>query len=317
MYFIIEKKIKENPNIISKSLNLSTQNFSNSKEDLYNTKDINNIQNYEKTNVNFEILNQRILKTPLLVNKINLIESNPSINKKEKLKHNLKKNQIKNKCFNILYQSNSELNNSPDLNNKNFLMNFLYFINHISFPLKYYDINQSFLINISSEEKEYKFIKAFISNFNVKNFTLEKWYCHEYYNQVFNHYSSIEFLFENNLLLFYSYYNEIIDNFFHDIYQIKECFLMIEENPNNLINQNSDNKIVMYALIQKKFFENNNIDSIVYNKNDDKFYFKNPFDWIGHSDSIDSFKNSNFIISKKNNPNNILVPIYIINISNF
>ena len=96
-------------------------------------------------------------------------------------------------------------------------MNFLYFINHISFPLKYYDINQSFLINISSEEKEYKFIKAFISNFNIKNFTLEKWYCHEYYNQVFNNYSSIEFLFENNLLLFYSYYNEIIDNFFHDI----------------------------------------------------------------------------------------------------
>ena len=317
MYFIIEKKIKENPNIISKSLNLSSQNFSNSKEDLYNIKDINNIHNYEKTNVNYEFLNQRILKTPLLVNKINLIESNPSINKKEKLKHNFKKNQIKNKCFNILYQSNSELNNSPDLNNKNFLMNFLYFINHISFPLKYYDINQSFLINISSEEKEYKFIKAFISNFNIKNFTLEKWYCHEYYNQVFNNYSSIEFLFENNLLLFYSYYNEIIDNFFHDIYQIKECFLMIEENPNNLINQNSDYKIVMYAFIQKKFFENNNIDSIVYNKNDDKFYFKNPFDWIGHSDSIDSFKNSNFFISKKNNPNNILVPIYIINISNF
>ena len=80
---------------------------------------------------------------------------------------------------------------------------------------------------------------------------------------------------------------------------------MIEENPNNLINQNSDNKIVMYALIQKKFFENNNIDNIVYNKNDDKFYFKNPFDWIGYSDSIDSFKNSNFFISKKNNPNNI------------
>jgi hypothetical protein len=92
---------------------------------------------------------------------------------------------------------------------------------------------------------------------------------------------------------------------------------MIEENPNNLINQNSDYKIVMYSFIQKKFFENNNIDSIVYNKNDDKFYFQNPFDWIGHSDSIDSFKNSNFFISKKNNPNNILVPIYIINISNF
>ena len=92
---------------------------------------------------------------------------------------------------------------------------------------------------------------------------------------------------------------------------------MIEENPNNLINQNIDYKIVMYAFIQKNFFENNNIDSIVYNKNDDKFYFKNPFDWIGYSDSIDSFKNSNFFISKKNNPNNILVPIYIINISNF
>ena len=93
---------------------------------------------------------------------------------------------------------------------------------------------------------------------------------------------------------------------------------MIEENPNNLINKDSkNNKIVMYALVQKKNFENNVIDNIVYNQNDDKFYFKNPFDWIGYSDSIDSFKNSNFFISKKNNPNNILVPIYIINISNF
>jgi hypothetical protein len=90
---------------------------------------------------------------------------------------------------------------------------------------------------------------------------------------------------------------------------------LIEENPNNLINKNSnENKIVMYALVQKKNNENTVIDNIVYNQNDDKFYFKNPFDWIGTSDSID-IQNQSFIFGKNNN-SNILVPIYIINILN-
>ena len=324
MFFIIEKKLKENPNIMSKSLNFSSQNFGNinnneSNENSRNKFKKNFVQNIEieTINLNFDILNQRILKTPLLNKKYFNENKLPKNNQKEKESQKMNNiNQNKAKCFNFLYQSNSELSNSPDLNNKNFLMNFLYFINHISFPLKYYDINQSFLINISQEEKEFKFIKAFISNFNIINFTLEKWYCHEYYHQVFSNYSSIEFLFENNLLLFYSYYNEIIDNFFNDIYQIKECFLMIEENPNNLINKNSsENKIVMYALVQKKNNENTVIDNIVYNQNDDKFYFKNPFDWIGNSDSIDNYQNPNFIFGKNNN-SNILVPIYIINILN-
>ena len=328
MFFIIEKKLKENPNILSKSLHFSSQNFNNlhngNENDMnkLNTiiKDIDNTnynynQDYDKLNINYDILNQRILKTPLLTNQKNFSDNSSNHNKEITIQNLKPMNQNKNKCFNFLYQSNSELNNSPDLNNKNFLMNFLYFINHISFPLKYYDINQSFLITITEEEKEYKFLKAFINNFNIKNFTLEKWYCHEYYHQVFSNYFSIEFLFENNLLLFYSYYNEIIDNFFNDIYQIKECFLMIEENPNNLINKNSEsNKIVMYALVQKKNLENNVIDNIVYNKNDDKFYFKNPFDWIGNSDSIEQV-NKNFVFGKNNN-SNILVPIYVINILN-
>ena len=94
-------------------------------------KDIDNTnynynQDYDKLNINYDILNQRILKTPLLTNQKNFSDNNSNHNK-EITKQNLKPmNQNKNKCFNFLYQSNSELNNSPDLNNKNFLMNFLY-----------------------------------------------------------------------------------------------------------------------------------------------------------------------------------------------
>ena len=121
----------------------------------------------------------------------------------------------------------------------------------------------------------------------------------------------------------YSYYNEIVDNFFNDIYQIKEEFLMIEENPCNLIDKKLNiNKIVMYTLIQKKCFNNINfnnenelIDNIVYNQNDDKFYFKNPFDWIGSLSNNYNTKNINNSNEKKSNIN-ILVPIYVIDIYN-
>ena len=76
-------------------------------------------------------------------------------------------------------------------------------------------------------------------------------------------------------------------------------------------------KIKQLCMLQykKKNNENTVIDNIVYNQNDDKFYFKNPFDWIGTSDSIDISQNQSFIFGKNNN-SNILVPIYIINILN-
>ena len=111
-------------------------------------------------------------------------------------------------------------------------------------------------------------------------------------------------------MFFYSYYNEIVDNFFNDIYQINECYLMIEENPSNLIMKNQkETKIVMYALVQKSSNDGSNsiIDNLVYNQQDDKFYFKNPFDWIGSS-----------TITKKSTTDdlNILIPIYIITFYN-
>ena len=343
MYLQIFKMLKENPNIISKSLQISqaiNNNIDNNNNNNNNDKlkiifqnnnnniniNTNSIQNNEiKNNNKYELLDNRILKTPLLtenhINNIKNIKINNDNNNFEDEEENILIN--KKKCFNFLYQSNSELQEKIDINNISFMMNFLYFINHVDFPIKYSEINQTFLISISNEEKEYKFIKSFISNFNITQFELNKWYCYEYYSQVFNNIDYAEFLFENKILFFYSYYNEIVDNFFNDIYQIKEEFLMIEENPCNLIDKKLNiNKIVMYTLIQKKCFDNINfnnnenelIDNIVYNQNDDKFYFKNPFDWIGSLSNNTKNINNN---SNENKSNiNILVPIYVIDIYN-
>ena len=351
MYLQIFKMLKENPNIISKSLqisqainnNIDNNNNNNDKLKIIFQNNNNNInintnngtiQNNDIKNKQYELLNNRILKTPLLTdNHINNIK-NIKLNNNNKLNNDDNNNNFeeeeennnilanKKKCFNFLYQSNSELQEKIDINNLSFMMNFLYFINHVDFPIKYSESNQTFLISISNEEKEYKFIKSFINNFNITKFELNKWYCYEYYSQVFNNIDYAEFLFENKILFFYSYYNEIVDNFFNDIYQIKEEFLMIEENPCNLIDKNlSVNKIVMYTLIQKKVFNNINsdendlIDNIVYNQNDDKFYFRNPFDWIGSLSSNFNSKNLNDLNEKKSNIN-ILVPIYVIDIYN-
>ena len=342
MYLQIFKMLKENPNIISKSLQISqaiNNNIDNNNNNNNNDKlkiifqnnnnniniNTNSIQNNNIKNNEYELLNNRILKTPLLTeNHINNIKNikinnNDNNNNFDDDEENILIN--KKKCFNFLYQSNSELQEKIDINNISFMMNFLYFINHVDFPIKYSEINQTFLISISNEEKEYKFIKSFISNFNITQFELNKWYCYEYYSQVFNNIDYAEFLFENKILFFYSYYNEIVDNFFNDIYQIKEEFLMIEENPCNLIDKKLNiNKIVMYTLIQKKCFmnfnnENELIDNIVYNQNDDKFYFKNPFDWIGSLSNNYNTKNINNSNEKKSNIN-ILVPIYVIDIYN-
>ena len=298
-------------------------NFNNDKNDkLNNNKYINN-HTYINNNKDYNILNTLKMKTPLLSshnNKNNEIgfneNSTNSINNEDN-------NQINKGCFNILFQSSSELNKLPDLKNELFLQNFIYFINHISFPIHFQETEQSFIISISQEEKEFKFIQAFMSNFKMINFELNKWYCHNYYKQIFENYESYEFLFEHSLYIFYSYYNEIIDNFFNDVFQIQDCYLMIEDNPLNLFDQNTDNntKIVMLALIQWKNDEENNknINNIVFNKNDNRYYFKNPFNWIGNN-STTNLKNKNNkkkeykkynLENRSNNELNILVPVYI------
>ena len=233
---------------------------------------------------NYTLLNTLLIKSPLLTQD----EEN------EDLAPSRSHRKIGPKCFNILYQSSSELEVSPDLNNKLFLKDFLYFINHVSFFIKPQEASSSYIITIPPEEKEYKFIKSFLSNFSIENFGLQKWYCHEYYAQCLNEYETFDYLLEHNFLFFYSHYNEIIDNFINDVYHITDCFLLIEENPTTLITEETD-KIVMYILVR-----NGNgsspVDNIVYNQRDDKFYFHNPFDWI----------------NKENSTNNILIPIYII-----
>ena len=317
MYLQIKSELTLSPNL-SKSIHFSHNSIQLSTNKPKVNEEINhsimplkasNTPNEHKEintqKCNYDILNTFIMKSPMLVYERN----NEDIQYKEKqIKSPYQKsNSLQtSKCFNFLYQSSSELINTPDLNSKLFMKNFLYFINHVPFPMKYSEMNQSFIISISSYEKEYKFLNSFLLNYKIQNFNLEKWYCYEYYNQIFHNYSGADYLFENSFMFFYSYYNEIVDNFFNDIYHLNECYLLIEESPLSLISsKEKENKIVMYILVQKTLKDNNNslIENIVYNQKDDKFYFKNPFDWIGTSTPKKRNTNTNL---------NILVPIYII-----
>ena len=300
------------------------KNINNNKYLTNNTNINKNIITNTYTNKDYNILNTLKIKTPLLSTYNNINNKNYNENSTNTINSN-ESSQINKGCFNILFQSSSELNKLPDLKNELFLQNFIYFINHISFPIHFQETEQSFIIAISSQEKEFKFIQAFMSNFKIVNFELNKWYCHNYYRQIFENYESYEFLFEHSLYIFYSYYNEIIDNFFNDVFQIQDCYLMIEDNPLNLFDQNTNDntKIVMLALIKWKNDEENNnknINNIVFNKNDNRYYFKNPFNWIGNNPNNVRIKNNNNknkdfkkenIIHKNKNEFNILVPVYI------
>ena len=306
-------KLKKNKeysknNEISKN-NENSKNNSYKKNNGFKNNFIYNANDYKNKNKDYQILNTLKMKTPLLSSNNNDNQEKESFN--DSKKNSEEENALNKGCFNILFQSCSELSKMPDLQNQLFLQNFIYFINHISFPIHFNEAEQSFVISISSQEKEYKFIQAFMNNFKMLNFELSKWYCHNYYKQIFEDFESYEFLFEHSLLIFYSYYNEIIDNFFNDIYQIQDCYLMIEDNPLNLFepNTNQETRIVMLVLIQWKenLNENKQIENIVYNKNDNRYYFKNPFNWIGNYKN--EYKNSNKNLG--NNGFNILVPVYV------
>ena len=311
----------------AKSFDNNKKNVKNENIDNINDKFMNEHTYVNNNNINnnknYNILNTLKMKTPLLSNYNNSSNQEQNTNENTLNTNNSQEiNQMNKGCFNILFQSSSELNKLPDLKSELFLQNFIYFINHISFPIHFNETEQSFIISISSQEKEFKFIQAFMSNFKMVNFELNKWYCHNYYKQIFENYESYEFLFEHSLYIFYSYYNEIIDNFFNDVFQVQDCFLMIEDNPLNLFDQNTDNntKIVMLALIQWKNEENDNknINNIVFNKNDNRYYFKNPFNWIGNNYINIKNKNNNKNklnqkdnIYRNNNGFNILIPVYI------
>ena len=309
-YMNYQLKLKKNQEY-SKNNDISQTNDGNNKYKNNNIYNNNENNNFNK-NKDYQILNTLKIKTPFLsVYKTENIDKESNDN--NIIDNNNDDNKLNKGCFNILFQSFSELNKTPDLNNQLFLQNFIYFINHISFPIHFNEVEQSFMISISSLEKEYKFIQAFMNNFKMINFELNKWYCHNYYKQIFEDFESYEFLFEHSLLIFYSYYNEIIDNFFNDIHQVQDCYLMIEDNPLNLIEpkSNQDTPIVMLVLIQwkEKTDKNKQIENIVYNKNDNRYYFKNPFNWIGNYNNKNEFKFNS--INTGINGFNILVPVYI------
>ena len=113
------------------------------------------------------------MKTPLLSNYNN---NKDQINNENTLNTNNSQetNQMNKGCFNILFQSSSELNKLPDLKNELFVQNFIYFINHISFSIHFNETEQNYIIAISSQEKEFKFIQSFMRNFKIINFKLNK-----------------------------------------------------------------------------------------------------------------------------------------------
>ena len=326
LYYTISQALKKKPtSLISQSIHLSqwVKKKYLKKEDTKENYDngdkkfINFNKEYSKSNENkkdYKILNTLKMKTPLLSASNNY--KNDAVDKNENNNNEKEYNSLNKGCFNLLFKSFSELSRPPDLKNQLFLKNFLYFINHISFPIHFKEAEQSFVINIYPQEKEYKFMQSFMNNFKMINFELNKWYCHNYYRQIFEDFETYEFLFEHNILIFYSYYNEIIDNFFNDVYQIQDCYLMIEDNPLNLFepNMNGDTRIVLLVLIQWKDYndENKQIENIVFNKNDNRYYFKNPFNWIGKDGNKNEIRNNKIM-----NNYNILVPVYIFSNINF
>ena len=158
------------------------KNIKNENSDINSNKYLNNNHTYNRDinsntndnsnrNKNYKILNTLIMKTPLLSNYNNSNDKN--INENTLNTNNSQEtNQMNKGCFNILFQSSSELSKLPDLKNELFVQNFIYFINHISFPIHFNETEQSFIIAISSQEKEFKFIQAFMRNFKIINMIL-------------------------------------------------------------------------------------------------------------------------------------------------
>ena len=281
----------------------------------------NSLSNLSITNLNQDVNNESINSTENSIMKI-IIDLNKKPIKNNKIPLNKEKRIIKdNKVSkNIINNSNSSNNNKKDTKNNSLGKNlfFIYNQNFKKIISNHIHTKTGTNLNVFKEKvlSERKNSKQ-KSNSKISFSKNKKKRSRNLIisNPLLTDLGIYTYRYEKDKkILEHSNYNTINSM---NLTEKRNLRSVTERNNKNLINQNSDYKIVMYAFIQKKFFENNNIDSIVYNKNDDKFYFKNPFDWIGHSDSIDSFKNSNFFISKKNNPNNILVPIYIINISNF
>ena len=98
----------------------------------------------------YNILNTLIMKTPLLSNYNNNNQQNTTENTLN-TNNSQESNQTSKGCFNVLFQSSSELNKLPDLKNELFVQNFIYFINHISFPIHFNETEQSFIISISPQ----------------------------------------------------------------------------------------------------------------------------------------------------------------------
>ena len=104
----------------------------NNNNHTYN-RDINsNTNDNSNRNKNYNILNTLIMKTPLLSNYNNSNDKN--INENTLNTNNSQEtNQMNKGCFNILFQSSSELNKLPDLKNELFVQNFKFYLFYKSY----------------------------------------------------------------------------------------------------------------------------------------------------------------------------------------
>jgi hypothetical protein len=242
--------------------------------------------------------NHTPIKTPLLSKKnsnpqsnLHSLSNSQKLNSNEKFKENESKNILLLLQSQMVNMSQSNINtsfNTLDLNNKFYIQKLLYYFAIPPFPIKYSTFNKKFLYEIYSYEKEYQFICNVFKNYNIDKFNLKKFYCQEYYYKVLEGYDSPDFIFENNIYLFYGLYDELLQSFINpdeecederknefDNYSIRNNFsksqeheVILDENLEKLFMKfsidktSNSNKFVIYLLIQKSLLNNEAGESI-------------------------------------------------------
>ena len=124
--------------------------------------------------------------------------------------------------------------NKLNLNDKFYLKKLTNYFSTPPFPIKYSNHTKKFFYDIYSYEKEYIFINNIFKSYGIDKFNLKKFYCQDYYDQVFQGYETDDFIFENNIYLFYGFYDGVVENFIKNNEKIED--------------KNEDSKIKSYLL---------------------------------------------------------------------
>lgn len=204
-------------------------------------------------------------KTPLLSKKNTYVQSN-SHSLTNSQKFNSKSEKIQEKDFNSLNilsllqsqmlniskSNNNQSLNSLDLNSKFYLLKLINNFASPPFPVKYSSCKKKYLYEIYSYEKEYLFISQIFKSYNLDKFNLKKFYCQEFYYKILEGYNNPDFIFENNIYLFYGLFNDIINNF---ITPDEECEDESRNDFENILRNNNYKSQTYYEVILDEDFE--------------------------------------------------------------